>query len=165
VILPRDVVLFRLILYIPAGFMTVFLGIGWAILAPFFWVTVLILGRTPRPVFDATAAVVRYTMRAQVYIMMLTSAYPKWLFGDQALVSAGPGSLQVPPRHSSTRPLLLSTGGRALLIVIIVLGVLGDIGENISEARLRNWDPGTDYTPGQNQVAASLWLDHPQRQR
>jgi Domain of unknown function (DUF4389) len=88
---------------------------------------VLILGRMPQPVFEATAAVVRYTMRAQAYFMMLTSAYPKWLFG-----------------------------GRALLIVIIVLGVLGSIGENISSAVLQNRDVSTDNTPDQNQLVATL---------
>ncbi len=170
--LNRAAVLFRLILYIPAMFMTAFLVVGWEILALFFWVAVLILGRTPQPVFDATAAVVRYTMRAQAYFMMLTSAYPKWLFGDRALVSAEypavpaldpavPGLEGYPSRHSSTRPLLLSTGGRALLILIIVLGVLGYLGENISSAVSRNRDPGTDNTPDQIPVAASIWLIHP----
>ncbi|MGB6165881.1 MAG: DUF4389 domain-containing protein [Pseudonocardiaceae bacterium] len=179
--LNRAAVLFRLILYIPAGLMTTFLVLGWEILALFFWVTVLILGRTPRPVFDATAAVVRYTMRAQAYFLMLTSAYPKWLFGDRALVSAEypavpgldpavpgldpavPGLEGYPPPRSSTRPLLLSIGGRALLIVIIVLGVLGYLGENIGSAMSRNRYPGTDDTPEQAQVAASSWLVHPGR--
>lgn len=165
--LNRAAVLFRLILYIPAVFMTAFLAVGWQIVALFFWLTVLILGRTPQPVFDATAAVVRYTMRAQAYFMMLTSAYPKWLFGDRALVSAEhpavPGLEGYPSRHSSTRPLLLSTGGRALLILIIVLGVLGYLDENISSAVSRNRDPGTDNTPDQIPVAASIWLIHPGR--
>lgn len=146
--LNRAAVLFRVILYIPAAFMTAFLTIGWEILALFFWLTVLILGRIPRPVFDATAAVVRYTMRAQAYFMMLTSAYPKWLFGDRALVS-------VPPRRSSTRPLLLSTGGRVLLIVIIVLGVLGYIG-NVSSTVLQNREVSPAGTPDQNPVVATL---------
>jgi len=186
--LNRAAVLFRVILYIPAAFMTAFLTIGWEILALFFWLTVLILGRTPRPVFDATAAVVRYTMRAQAYVMMLTSAYPKWLFGDRALVSAVhsagpalggypplasdpdwrqapgpypqqpteyPGAPPVPPRRSSTRPLLLSAGGRALLIVIIVLGVLGYIG-NVSSTVLQNREVSPDGTPDQNPVVATL---------
>ena len=157
--LNRAAVLFRLILYIPAMLMTAFLTVGWEILALFFWVTVLILGRTPQPVFDATAAVVRYIMRAQAYVMMLTSAYPKWLFGDQALVSAEHPAASAPeaypPRHSSTRPLLLSTGGRALLILIIVFGVLGYLGENIGSAGSRNRDPGTDGTSEQTQVATT----------
>ncbi|MGH3868819.1 MAG: DUF4389 domain-containing protein [Pseudonocardiaceae bacterium] len=156
--LNRAAVLFRLILYIPARFMTAFLTVGWVIVALFFWVTVLILGRTPQPVFDATAAVVRYTMRAQAYFMMLTSAYPKWLFGDRVLVSteypAVPALAEYPPPRSGTHPLLLSTGGRALLIVIIVLGVLGYIGENIGSVS-RNRDLGTDGTLDQTQVAAN----------
>lgn len=156
--LNRAAVLFRFILYIPAWFMTTFLAFGWSIRAFFFWLTVLILGRTPRPVFDATAAVVRYTMRVQAYWMMLTSAYPKWLFGDRALVAteypAVPAageysdSSPVPPRPSSTRPLLLCTGGRALLIVIIVLGVLGFIGQNIGSTVPQNPNPNTDGTTG-----------------
>ncbi|MBV9012330.1 MAG: DUF4389 domain-containing protein [Pseudonocardiales bacterium] len=160
--LNRAAVLFRFILYIPAAFMTAFLGVGWTILAVFFWLTVLILGRMPRPVFDATAAVLRYTMRAQAYLMMLTSAYPKWLFGDRALVAPDPDWQQpVPPRPSSTRPLLLSPGGRALLIVIIVLGVLGYIWQNIGSAVLQNRDLDTDGTPDQIQVVATLWGYHP----
>jgi hypothetical protein len=163
--LNRAAVLFRLILYIPAALMSRFLGIGWAILAVFFWLTVLILGRMPRPVFDATAAVLRYTMRAQAYYMMLTSAYPKWLFGDRALVApaypAVPAPEEYPPPasdpdwpqpvpapRSDTRPLLLSTGGRVLLIVIIVLGVLG----NIVSAVQQNRGQSTYGTPGQYQV-------------
>jgi uncharacterized protein DUF4389 len=176
--LNRAAVLFRFILYLPAAFMAVFLAVGWEILALFFWLTVLILGRTPRPVFDATAAVVRYTMRAYAYAMMLTSAYPKGLFGDRALVSAEhsavpapdwrqapgpypqqptdyPGAPPVPPRRSSTRPLLLSTGGRVLLVMIIVLGVLGYIGD-VSSTVLQNPEVRPDGTPDQNPVVAIL---------
>jgi hypothetical protein len=88
--------------------MTAFLGIGWGILAVFFWLTVLILGRMPRPVFEATAAVVRYTMRAYAYFMMLTSAYPKWLFDDRALVSAE--YPEVPAMGDTRRPRQTQTG-------------------------------------------------------
>jgi Domain of unknown function (DUF4389) len=163
--LNRAAVLFRLILYIPAAFMTAFLTLGWEILAVLFWLTVLILGRMPRPVFDATAAVLRYTTRALAYFLMLTSAYPKRLFGDQALVAAEypavPASdpdweQPVPPPRSSTRPLLLSPGGRALLIVIIVVGVLGYFAQNIGSAVLQNRDLNTDGTPGQIQVVGAL---------
>jgi hypothetical protein len=120
----RWTVLLRGLLVIPQYLVS---PLGWEILAVFFWLSVLILGRMPRPVFEATAAVVRYTMRAYAYFMMLTSAYPKWLFD-----------------------------GRALLIVIIVLGVLGSIGENISSAVLQNRDVSTDNTPDQNQLVATL---------
>lgn len=116
--LNRAAVLFRFILFFPAAFLLGFLAAGWLILAVFFWLTVLILGRTPRPVFEVSAAIVRYRMRAYAYYTMLSPAYPKRLFGDPAPVPSPP---------SSTRPLLLSGGGRALLIAIIVLGVLGQV--------------------------------------
>jgi hypothetical protein len=164
--LNRATVLFRLILYIPAALMTGFLQIGWMILAPFFWLTVLILGRNPRPVFGATAAVVRYTMRAQAYFVMLTSTYPKRLFGDpipagyqapsaysQQPIGHSPSQQALPPvpRHSDTRPLLLCRGAKALLIVIIVLGVL----YYFSPPMGRNRDLSTDGTPDQNAAVAA----------
>lgn len=154
--LNRAAVLFRVILFIPAYLMTVFLSLGWQILALLFWLTVLILGRTPQPVFEASAAVIRYTMRAYAYFMMLTSAYPKRMFGDppatQAeypVVPASGGNLPpVPPRPSSTRPLLLSRGGKVLLIVIIVLGVLDLARQNLA--------PDHHDPIGQNPVVATL---------
>jgi hypothetical protein len=53
---------------------------------------------------------------------MLTPAYPKRLFGDDR----DPGE-----RVSATRPLLMSSGGRVMLIIFIVVGILNygaDIG-------------------------------------
>jgi hypothetical protein len=154
--LNRAAVLFRVILFIPAYLMTVFLSLGWQILALFFWLTVLILGRTPQRVFEASAAVIRYTMRASAYFMMLTSAYPKRLFGDPPATQAeypvtpasGGNPPPVPPRPSSTRPLLLSRGGKVLLIVIIVLGVLDLARQNLAPD---HYDP-----IGQNPVVATL---------
>lgn len=131
--LNRAAVMFRLVLYLPTYFMLGFLSFGWGLLAFFFWLAVVILGRNPRPVYEATAAIVRYRMRANAYIMMLTPAYPKRLFGDRE---------PAPPR-SSTRPLLLSSGGRVLLIAIIVLGVLAQIGQQATS--YRTGPPGDEY--------------------
>jgi hypothetical protein len=85
-----------------------------------------VLCRVPRPIFEATAAMLRYTLWAQCYLMLLTPSYPKHLFGDAALAGGYPGGQgstveQQPP---STRPLLLSEGGRTLLGVLLALGVL-----------------------------------------
>jgi len=66
----------------------------------------------------------------------------------------------VPPRRSSTRPLLLSTGGRVLLIIIIVLGVLGSI-ENIGSAVPQNRDVNTNNIPDQNPMVATLRSYYP----
>lgn len=115
-------VLFRAMLYIPAGIVSLVLRYGWYVLCFFFWLIIAVLGRVPRPVFEATAAALRYTMWAQCYLLLLTPSYPKRLFGDAAPAGGPAGNLeQLPP---STRPLLLSGGGRALLGVLLALGVL-----------------------------------------
>jgi Domain of unknown function (DUF4389) len=119
--LNRLAVFFRIILVIPAAIIASVLTAGWEVAAFFCWLVVLILGRTPAPLFEATAAVLRYTMRLQAYFLMLTPAYPKRLFGDQAPAGASPGE---PGRVFATHPLLLTSGGKVLLVVFIVLGVV-----------------------------------------
>jgi hypothetical protein len=120
--LNRLAVLFRVILVIPAAIVTEVLAAGWAALAVIIWLIVLILGRMPLTVFTAGAASYRYVFRTQAYLMLLTSAYPKMLFGDVDEPRDPSG------RHSDTAPLLLSSGARTLLIVALVLGVLGEFG-------------------------------------
>ncbi|WP_354641353.1 DUF4389 domain-containing protein [Kitasatospora camelliae] len=114
--LNRLAVLFRLILAIPAAIVQSVLYSGWWTVALISWIVVLVLGRMPDPLFEATAAILRYRMRFQAYLLMLTSAYPKRLFGDELDKTV--------PRSSATRPLLLSSGGRVLLVVFIVIGAV-----------------------------------------
>jgi hypothetical protein len=155
--LNRLAVLFRIILAIPAGVIAAVLTAGWHALSFFCWLVVLILGRMPAPLFEATAAILRYSMRLQAYFLMLTAAYPKRLFGDRLAAGAYPrnaaqvgvttagvtqlgvdqaaadlvgvttaGAAAVASsRGSATRPLLLTSGGRVLLAVFIIIGVLG----------------------------------------
>jgi hypothetical protein len=118
--LNRAAVFFRLILLIPAAIVSSLLGTGWFVLCFFIWLWVLIAGRMPRPVFEATAAYLRYRMRFYAYVLMLTSAYPKGLFGEEPL----PGG-ESPA--SATRPLVLSTLGKVLLAAFLVLGLAGHI--------------------------------------
>ncbi|HXL96698.1 MAG TPA: DUF4389 domain-containing protein [Streptosporangiaceae bacterium] len=116
--LNRLAVLLRIVLIIPAGIIQAVVAGGWAVASFFIWLVVLVLGRMPESLFDATAAVVRYSMRVQAYWLMLTSSYPKRLFGDgQAAESPGAG------RVPGTRPLLMTSGARVLMVVFIVLGI------------------------------------------
>ncbi|MFC7344293.1 DUF4389 domain-containing protein [Saccharopolyspora griseoalba] len=126
--LNRLAVLFRFVLLIPAAIVSGLVMAGWSVLAFFIWLIVLVAGRTPRPIFDASAAALRYNFRTNAYVLLLTGSYPKKLFGDEA---AEPK----PPRVSyGTRPLTMSSGGRALLIAFLVLGVLGIAGSAASSA-------------------------------
>ncbi|MFF2659895.1 DUF4389 domain-containing protein [Kitasatospora sp. NPDC058032] len=115
--LNRLAVLFRLVLVIPAAVVQGLLFAGWWVVGWISWLVVLILGRMPQPLFEATAAVLRYRMRYLAYLMMLTPAYPKQLFGDE------PGSEPGGP-VSATRPLVLSGAGRGLLVAFLLLGLL-----------------------------------------
>jgi hypothetical protein len=118
--LNRLAVLVRIILVIPAAIVCAVLSAGWEACAFFVWLIVLIMGRMPEPLFEATAAIARYLMRVEAYWLMLTTAYPKRLFGD--------GTGQAIPGTNATRPFLMTTGGRVILIVIIVVGVASGIG-------------------------------------
>ncbi|TDD62250.1 DUF4389 domain-containing protein [Actinomadura rubrisoli] len=122
--LNRLAVLFRIILIIPAAIVSNVVATGWVVAGFVIWLIVLIQGRMPPGLFEATAAVERYMMRVQAYGMLLTSAYPKDLFGD------GEGG----PRVSATRPLTLSGTARNLMVLFIVLGVLGIVLQAIARA-------------------------------
>ncbi|MBF6507548.1 DUF4389 domain-containing protein [Nocardia farcinica] len=142
--LNRWAVLFRIVLVIPAAVVSAVVAHGWAVLAFFIWLVVLVLGRTPRPVFDATAAVLRWSYRTNAYFYLLTGAYPRMLFGEAK-------AEENPPRQSpGTRPLVMSKGGRVLLVVFIVLGVLGLIGNGAVQTTY----PPYDHYPEDVQYAA-----------
>ncbi|MFG3530958.1 DUF4389 domain-containing protein [Streptomyces sp. NPDC047917] len=119
--LNRLAVLFRLILMIPAAVVQSLAVAGWWTVAIIWWLITLILGRMPRPLFEATAAVLRYEMRFCAYAMMLTPAYPKGFFGDD--------DLSVPQQQprSATRPLVMGGAGKWLLILFLVLGAATSI--------------------------------------
>ncbi|MRH90213.1 DUF4389 domain-containing protein [Nocardia sp. SYP-A9097] len=139
--LNRLAVLFRLILAFPILVFTSWLVSGWAMLAFVFWLIVLITGRMPRSVFEATTAIMRTELRTQAYTYLLTPAYLKGVFGDQTGVPVDPATAQwgqpvrqwgQPAPQSPTRPLLLSRGGQVLLIVMLILGILASMLQTVT---------------------------------
>lgn len=135
----RWTVFFRFFLMFPAAILSAFLSYGWGVLGFFIWLTVLITGRTPRPVFDANAAVLRFNFRLSAYSYLLTGTYARRLFGDAPRV-ADPG-----PRAEGTRPLVLGKGGFALVIIYIVLGVLFQVGNGATQAVYGPEQPQMQY--------------------
>ncbi|MET8628724.1 DUF4389 domain-containing protein [Kitasatospora sp. NPDC004669] len=115
--LNRLAVLFRIILVIPASIVQGLVYAGWWTVSFIIWFVVLVLGRMPQSLYEATAAILRYRMRYVAYLVMLSSAYPKRLFGEE------PGSEPDGP-VSATRPLVLSGAGRGLLVAFILLGLV-----------------------------------------
>ena len=141
--LNRLAVFFRIILVIPAAVVASVVAAGWSALSFFAWLIVLVTGRMPEALFEATAAIVRFSMRLSAYFLMVTPAYPKRLFGDPpgaaaadalaagtGLPSAGSGQVVASRPRSATRPLQLATAGKVLLAVFIVAGLAAGIGGN-----------------------------------
>ncbi|MFI8434587.1 DUF4389 domain-containing protein [Streptomyces sp. NPDC079020] len=132
--LNRLAVLFRVFLMIPAAVVQGLAVAGWFAVSFVWWLVTLILGRMPRPLFEATAAVLRYQTRFHAYAMMLTPAYPKGFFGDDDL------SVLTGHTRSATRPLVMSGAGKALLVFFLVVGLAGSISSSVSGT----WSDGSD---------------------
>jgi len=88
--LNRLAVFFRLILAIPAWLMATLLTYGTSTAVLFVtWLIVLASGRMPVALHQALAAVTRYVIRYDGYLLMLTGRYPRGAFGDRP-EAAGP---------------------------------------------------------------------------
>ncbi|SCE19145.1 protein of unknown function, partial [Streptomyces sp. DfronAA-171] len=117
--LDRLAVLFRIVLIIPAWIIASLVMSGWWTLGLLWWLITLVLGRMPLALHGASTAALRYHLRTSAYWLLLTPAYPKRFFGDE------PGVTDPVERYSATRPLPLSTGGKWLLVLFLVAGVVG----------------------------------------
>ncbi|MFJ4597480.1 MULTISPECIES: DUF4389 domain-containing protein [unclassified Kitasatospora] len=120
---------------------------GWRTASIVVWLVVLALGRMPQPLYEATAAVLRYRMRHTIYLTMLSSAYPERLFGEE------PGSEPEGPA-SGTRPLVLVGAGRGLLVLFLLLGLASWATGSVA-ASVNSDDDGNDefVNPTQRVVA------------
>lgn len=81
--LGRLAVLFRVILLIPAALVAGVVNLGMGLASVVIWLIVLVNGRMPGSLFDASSAVLRYQARYAAYAFMLTAKYPGELFGDE----------------------------------------------------------------------------------
>jgi hypothetical protein len=146
--LNRLAVLFRLVIAIPAGIVVNVVGPGLSLFSIASWATIVFTGAMPRPLYEATEAVIRYETRLYGYLSMLTAEYPWGLYGDNNTVrptspppSVGPTGpwgtvgegVDSPPAPapesvvSSGWLLRLSPKGRTALTVLVVLGVVWTI--------------------------------------
>ncbi|MFJ8823956.1 DUF4389 domain-containing protein [Streptomyces sp. NPDC102467] len=126
--LNRVAVLFRLPLVLPAAVVGGLVTAGWWAVSFLSWLVVLVLGRMPRPLFEATAAVLRFRMRVSAYVLLLTPSYPKRLFGDQTSTDSALGTVRSP---SATRPLFVGGTGKVLVGAFLLLGLVGWAGNAV----------------------------------
>jgi hypothetical protein len=147
--LNRLAVLFRLFLAIPATVISGVVLLGWQVASFVIWLVVLVAGRVPGPLFDATTAILRYNMRYNAYNSLVTAAYPWGLFGDRPAppgpsetvggpfpgeayaqapwspaAPAGPAVEMPPPPGTPAGLLVLSTPARRLVVLFVVLGAV-----------------------------------------
>jgi len=97
--LRRSSVFFRIILGYPASIVSSVLAFGTYLVVLVVWIVALIMGRAPRALHQALALVLRFEIRQQAYMSLLTPTQPfRGLFGDATSVG-GPTPLD------STTPL------------------------------------------------------------
>lgn len=133
--LNRAAVLFRIILLLPAMFVVQLLTAGLGVVMFFIWVIALIAGQLPRSIWEALSAILRYQVRGYAYAMMLTSEYPRGLFGDRPDTN-GPAELTdsdtlaaapldtAPPRVTR---LTLSKAAKRIIVLVLVIGAVSTL--------------------------------------
>ena len=118
--LNRAAVLFRLLIAIPAGIVANVVGAGLGVVSIGSWFMLLVTGELPGPLFEAACTVVRYQARFYGYFTMLTPEYAWGVMGDQPALAGGADT-------EGAWSIVLSSGGRTAMVVVIVLGVIVDI--------------------------------------
>jgi len=111
--LNRAAVLLRLFIAIPAWIVAGVLSSVLFVVSIASWFMLLVTGELPRPLFEATRAVLRYETRFYGYFAMLSPEYAWGALGD------GP---EVPPEDPWA--VRLSDTGRTAMIVLIIIGIV-----------------------------------------
>jgi hypothetical protein len=128
--LNRAAVLFRLILLVPAALVVALVSLGVQVALVFIWLIVLVAGRLPNALFEAEAAILRYQLRVFAFGAMLTSEYPRGLFGDKpglADMSSTPPPVGMPGQPRITR-LVLSKAAKRLIVFFMTISAVFVIG-------------------------------------
>lgn len=117
----RLTVLARIILAIPHLVVLWALGIAAEIVVIICWFAALFLGRLPEGLAGFLTGYLRWLVRVQAYLFLVTATYPWGLFGDHAPPpAAGTGWL------GGNEPwrLVLSSGAKVLVGMFLAIGVL-----------------------------------------
>jgi hypothetical protein len=150
--LNRLAVLGRIVMVIPAYVVSAVISAGLGPFVIFAWFAGVLAGRIPRAVTDSVATALRYQARLLAYGWLVTPTYPWGPLGDAIERSASLVSLQsygygtppplppgygyppppgypppgpaMPPADPDRYTGLVTNGGRAILIIAIVLGAL-----------------------------------------
>ncbi|MET0325493.1 MAG: DUF4389 domain-containing protein [Ilumatobacteraceae bacterium] len=86
----------RFIWAIPALIILWVLSIAFGVVVIISWFAIVITAKHPRGLFDFSLNVLRYTLQANAYLLLMTDTYPKWGSGVGAPAPV-PGSPLPPP--------------------------------------------------------------------
>ena len=143
----RLAVLFRGVLMLPALLVTQILTGGTIFVLVVLWVIVLVTGRMPDAAHAALTAVLRYHMRTYAYIGLVTTTYPRGLFGE----------------GDDDDPLVLSRASKNLIILFLVLGTAAqafNVSRSADEyARAASAARELDEAHGDFEVAGEEWFE------
>jgi Domain of unknown function (DUF4389) len=132
--LSRLAVFFRIILAIPVALISGLAAFGFLILSFVGWLITLVTGQLPTALHQAGAAIVRYQARYSGYFFMVTSDYPKGLYGD-------PPAAEAASSAGSWR-LVLSSSAKTLVSLALVLGVASTVAYTVLVAVSASSSPG-----------------------
>jgi hypothetical protein len=119
--LRRTAVFFRAILAIPALIVQEAVSLGMYPLVLVMWVWGIITGREPRALHQALALLLRFTIRVQAYLLLLTPTQPfEGFFGDENLLGntyAAPDARTLPTTWMVIKP------AKVLVVIALILSV------------------------------------------
>ncbi len=153
--LRRSAVFFRLLLAIPASIVSSLLTSGQVLLVVVMWIVGLVRGRTPTTLHQSVALALRFSTRMSAFMLLLTPAQPfRGAFGDTESVNlprsdqpsaaapeidavsvpapAAPDPRPEPAQQTLPTRWVVRRAVKVWLIVILVLGLGGQIGQRAS---------------------------------
>jgi hypothetical protein len=159
--LNRWSVAFRLVLAVPALAVaaTVTYGIATVVLVVT-WLIVLVNGRLPDSLHQTFAAFIRYEVRLNGYLAMVTSEYPWGLLGDpETNSSADAESTSIAgvthwqpappsPVHDPYWQVVLTSRAKNLIVFVLILGVASVVAVNVITTMSRYNQLHTDEAAG-----------------
>ena len=79
----RFSVALRLPLLLPHVPVLAVLSVALTVVSVLAWLTVVLAGRYPRPLYDFSVSVVRYSLRVEAYLLLVHDDYPPFRLSDQ----------------------------------------------------------------------------------
>jgi hypothetical protein len=86
--LNRFAVFFRVILLIPATFVSIVVILGLYVMVILAWISGVFAGRVPEGIYRTIAGGIQYLIRYNAYYFLVTPTYPAQLFGPAKLLPA-----------------------------------------------------------------------------